>query len=155
MIGSRYHQQDGRKTAIFTSDLKGNCVSTLVSPIGGDTSYPGMIVHRNYLWVMYYSSHRFNHLLISHDKGLTWQYAAPVAVDDEVVFSEASVYETPKGGYGDLLLLQEKSNQENRRQYTYSILISVRKGPLAGLMSSFIIPSTRENQYPKVPIRSL
>ncbi|MCC5938323.1 MAG: exo-alpha-sialidase [Lunatimonas sp.] len=38
-----------------------------------------------------------NHLLISNDKGLTWQYSAPVAVDPEVVFNEASVYETPKG----------------------------------------------------------
>lgn len=38
-----------------------------------------------------------NHLLISKDKGLTWEYSAPVAVDDKVVFNEASVYETPKG----------------------------------------------------------
>lgn len=38
-----------------------------------------------------------NHLLISKDKGLTWAYSAPVAVDDKVVFNEASVYETPKG----------------------------------------------------------
>jgi sialidase-1 len=38
-----------------------------------------------------------NHLLISNDKGLTWTYASPVAVDDKVVFNEASVYETPKG----------------------------------------------------------
>lgn len=38
-----------------------------------------------------------NHLLISADKGLTWQYSCPVAVDNEVVFNEASVYETPKG----------------------------------------------------------
>jgi len=146
VIGSRYHQQGGRKTAIFTSDLKGDFVSTQVSPIGGDTSYPGMIVHKNHLWVMCFSSHRFNHLLISHDKGLTGQYAAPVAVNDELVFNEASIYETPKGGCGDLLLLQEKSYQANRRPYTYSILTRVSKGPSAGLMSSFIIPSTRENQ---------
>lgn len=38
-----------------------------------------------------------NHLLISNDKGLTWEYSCPVAVDDKVVFNEASVYETPKG----------------------------------------------------------
>ncbi|WP_439581143.1 sialidase family protein [Dyadobacter bucti] len=38
-----------------------------------------------------------NHLLISSDKGLTWTYSAPVAVDDKVAFNEASVYETPKG----------------------------------------------------------
>lgn len=37
------------------------------------------------------------HLLISNDKGLTWQYSAPVAVDNKVGFNETSVYETPKG----------------------------------------------------------
>lgn len=38
-----------------------------------------------------------NHLLISNDKGLTWNYSAPVAVDSKVIFNEASAYETPKG----------------------------------------------------------
>ena len=38
-----------------------------------------------------------NHLLISEDKGLTWKYSAPVAVDEKVTFNETSVYETPKG----------------------------------------------------------
>jgi sialidase-1 len=38
-----------------------------------------------------------NHLLISSDKGITWKYSTPVAVDDKVSFNEASVYETPKG----------------------------------------------------------
>ena len=38
-----------------------------------------------------------NHLLISSDKGMTWKYSAPVAVDEKVSFNEASVYETPKG----------------------------------------------------------
>jgi len=38
-----------------------------------------------------------NHLLVSHDKGMTWVYASPVAVDDQVSFNETSVYETPKG----------------------------------------------------------
>jgi len=37
------------------------------------------------------------HLLISEDKGLTWNYSSPVAVDDTVTFNETSVYETPKG----------------------------------------------------------
>lgn len=37
------------------------------------------------------------HLLISKDKGLTWEYSAEVASDKEVVFNETSVYETPKG----------------------------------------------------------
>jgi len=37
------------------------------------------------------------HLLVSNDKGLTWDYSAPVAVDDKIAFNETSVYETPKG----------------------------------------------------------
>ena len=38
-----------------------------------------------------------NHLIVSKDKGLTWEYSAPVAVDPKVSFNEASVIETPKG----------------------------------------------------------
>ncbi len=38
-----------------------------------------------------------NHLLVSSDKGTTWEYTAAVAVDERVSFNEASVYETPKG----------------------------------------------------------
>jgi hypothetical protein len=38
-----------------------------------------------------------NHLLISTDKGKSWMYSAPVAIDGTVSFNEASVYETPKG----------------------------------------------------------
>lgn len=37
------------------------------------------------------------HFLTSEDKGLTWKYAAPIAVDDKIGFNETSVYETPKG----------------------------------------------------------
>ena len=37
------------------------------------------------------------HLINSDDKGQTWNYSAPVAVDDNVSFNETSVYETPKG----------------------------------------------------------
>lgn len=38
-----------------------------------------------------------NYLLISEDKGLTWEYSCPVAEDDKAAFNETSVYETPKG----------------------------------------------------------
>ena len=37
------------------------------------------------------------YLLTSDDKGLTWDYRCPIAVDEKVVFNETSVYETPKG----------------------------------------------------------
>lgn len=38
-----------------------------------------------------------NHLIVSNDKGLTWEYVAPVAVHSTISFNEASVIETPKG----------------------------------------------------------
>lgn len=38
-----------------------------------------------------------NHLLVSEDKGLSWEYSCPVAEDETASFNEASVYETPKG----------------------------------------------------------
>jgi hypothetical protein len=38
-----------------------------------------------------------NHLLISEDKGITWEYSSVVAVDDKISFNEASIIETPKG----------------------------------------------------------
>jgi len=37
------------------------------------------------------------HLLISDDKGLTWNYSSPVASDEGISFDETSIYETPKG----------------------------------------------------------
>lgn len=37
------------------------------------------------------------HLLVSDDKGKSWKYQSPVAVDPKVTFNETSIYETPKG----------------------------------------------------------
>ena len=37
------------------------------------------------------------HLIVSDDRGSTWRYSAPVAVDAKVTFNETSIYETPKG----------------------------------------------------------
>jgi hypothetical protein len=37
------------------------------------------------------------HLLISADRGETWQYACPIAQDAKVTFNETSLYETPQG----------------------------------------------------------
>ena len=37
------------------------------------------------------------HLMISADKGKTWNYSCPVAKDDNITFNETSIYETPKG----------------------------------------------------------
>ncbi|MFK5972229.1 MAG: sialidase family protein [Flavobacteriaceae bacterium] len=38
-----------------------------------------------------------NHLITSKDKGLTWDYVSPVAIDSKISFNEASIIETPKG----------------------------------------------------------
>lgn len=38
-----------------------------------------------------------NHLIISEDKGETWEYGSEVASDSEVVFNETSIHETPSG----------------------------------------------------------
>ncbi len=37
------------------------------------------------------------HLLVSSDKGSSWQYSAPIAQDPKIEFNETSVCETPKG----------------------------------------------------------
>jgi sialidase-1 len=52
-----------------------------------------------------------NHLLVSNDKGLTWSYSAPVAVDAKVIFNEASAYETPKG---DIVAFMRTANFEDQ-----------------------------------------
>jgi hypothetical protein len=37
------------------------------------------------------------HLISSDDKGVSWNYMSPIAVDEKISFNETSVYETPKG----------------------------------------------------------
>ncbi len=37
------------------------------------------------------------HLMISSDKGKTWNYSCPVSADAKISFNETSIYETPKG----------------------------------------------------------
>ncbi|MDR0660452.1 MAG: glycoside hydrolase [Prevotellaceae bacterium] len=37
------------------------------------------------------------HLLTSDDKGMTWEYACPVAKHETIYFTETSLYQTPKG----------------------------------------------------------
>ncbi|HEV2295292.1 MAG TPA: sialidase family protein [Tepidisphaeraceae bacterium] len=47
------------------------------------------------------------HLLISSDRGQTWTYSCPVAVDDKVTSNETSLYETPRG---DLMAFMRTAN---------------------------------------------
>lgn len=44
------------KTALAEMDLQ-NLKPILILPSGGDTSYPGMVLHNDHLWMSYYSSH--------------------------------------------------------------------------------------------------
>src|SRR5690606_17716668 len=57
IIGTRYYREEGASTALLTTDLQGKIKDTLILPSGGDTSYPGMIIYKKRLWVVYYSSH--------------------------------------------------------------------------------------------------
>lgn len=62
-IGSRQYPvegsagDDGPKTSIFLADTKGKIFKTIQLPSGGDTSYPGMLIYKDEMWVSYYSSH--------------------------------------------------------------------------------------------------
>lgn len=52
-----------------------------------------------------------NHLIVSDDRGTTWRYSAPVAVDAKVTFNEASAYQTPKG---DVVAFLRTANFEDQ-----------------------------------------
>jgi hypothetical protein len=52
-----------------------------------------------------------NHLIVSDDKGLTWQYSGLVASDDKASFNETSIYETPKG---DLIAFMRTANFDDQ-----------------------------------------
>ena len=56
LVGTRIYDA-GPSTGLHTTDLKGNVLKTLKLPSGGDTSYPGMVIFKDMLWVSYYSSH--------------------------------------------------------------------------------------------------
>lgn len=51
------------------------------------------------------------HLLISEDKGRSWNYSSLVAKEDEITFNETSIYETPKG---DLVAFMRTANFDDQ-----------------------------------------
>ena len=57
IIASRLYSEEGPSTAIFLSDKNGTIKKTIKLPSKDDTSYPGILVYENELWVVYYSSH--------------------------------------------------------------------------------------------------
>ncbi|MGE0127852.1 MAG: exo-alpha-sialidase [Blastocatellales bacterium] len=47
-----------QRTGLFLIDAgKAALTNLLIFPSGGDTSYPGLVLHNNQLWMSYYSSH--------------------------------------------------------------------------------------------------
>lgn len=56
IVGTRKYIGD-RKTQLLVTTPKGEILKSFVLPSGGDTSYPGMLVYGEKLWVTYYSSH--------------------------------------------------------------------------------------------------
>lgn len=59
-----------------------------------------------------------NYLMVSEDKGISWQYASVVAEDSVVSFNETSIYETPKG---DLVAFLRTANLEDEACMARSI----------------------------------
>ncbi len=56
LLGTREYRDDP-KTILGRLLDDGSFEKRITFPSGGDTSYPGMIIHRNQLWFSYYSSH--------------------------------------------------------------------------------------------------
>ena len=57
LIGSRVYGEDGATTGLFLGDQDGNMQQIITFPSGGDTSYPGLLLLEDTLYVSYYSSH--------------------------------------------------------------------------------------------------
>ena len=55
IIGSRFHEEKVC-TALFVTDLNGNTKKIIRLPSNGDSSYPGMVIYKKKLWVVYYQS---------------------------------------------------------------------------------------------------
>jgi len=57
IAGSRLYLDDGARTALFCVDRSDRLRELFRLPSGGDTSYPGLVIHDVKLWISYYSSH--------------------------------------------------------------------------------------------------
>lgn len=57
VVGTRLHEGKEASTALHVTDLEGKILKTIKLPSNGDSSYPGLIVEKNQLYVAYYSSH--------------------------------------------------------------------------------------------------
>ena len=71
-IGTRIYKPGSAATVIYITDNKGAVEKMVELPSGGDTSYPGLVIFKNRLWISYYSSH----------EGRTSIYLARIRISD-------------------------------------------------------------------------
>ena len=57
LAGIRLYQPKPRTALAWVDPTTGKLTECLALPSGGDTSYPGLVLHDGTLWVSYYSSH--------------------------------------------------------------------------------------------------
>lgn len=56
-FGTRLYLESGARTRLLLGDRQGRLEEAIRLPSGGDTSYPGIVVHKSHLYMSYYSSH--------------------------------------------------------------------------------------------------
>jgi hypothetical protein len=79
LFGHRLYEKTGASTALTKQRADGKLQLVLRFPSGGDTSYPGMVIYNNFLWVSYYSGH----------EGKTSIYLAKIPLEEiEKAFNE-------------------------------------------------------------------
>ncbi len=75
IVGTRVYGGGPSTTAIYLTSPEGKIIKQLDLPSGGDTSYPGLLIHKNKLMVSYYSGH----------EGRTSVYLSSIPLKDFVV----------------------------------------------------------------------
>ena len=57
LIGTRSYEKSSYYSSLYHLDRQGKAKLLIHLPSGGDTSYPGLMIHHKQLWISYYSSH--------------------------------------------------------------------------------------------------
>jgi hypothetical protein len=57
LLGSRVYSEEGHRTGLFMNQKDGKFEQVAAFPSGGDTSYPGMVLMGDTLYMSYYSAH--------------------------------------------------------------------------------------------------
>ena len=58
LLGSRVYGHQQHKTGLYINNVDGEFEQVAEFPSGGDTSYPGMVVKNDTLYISYYSGHQ-------------------------------------------------------------------------------------------------